>query len=454
MRGITEPEGNRMSLLPDAVCWHEGMQLLPQHFQLQGLRAEALAAHLAQTCNPWFWGVNRVEFDPSALSGGLVRVLHLQATMPDGLPVNLQAGVGPMLELDVGEAVNATDDATVTVYLAISPLWRAGQLLPLKGRLQSMLGEALPDLSSGEYPESITVWRPNPRLCTQLNRADSICLPLLRIRKEGGGFLALPYTPPSPCLLPESVLGRRVAGLCARTREKCMFLAGRLRQAQQAGNQEDALEIRRQLTALWARLPEVEGTLNSRLATPQGLYGQLLGLAGAWSALDPLAGVPAFAPLDFLELQRGYEALLQWLEHTLELIRAGYRSLVFERSEQMFSLQLPDDNPSQRLVIGLRMPNGVTDQAASEWLRGAIIASAPHIALLGRQRMSGLAHQAMSRNEQVAYSVGDDTRLFVVTAEGSWFDGRLPLVIAAPASKLASSPWQVVLFVAQASETA
>ena len=31
-----------MSLLPDAVCWHEGMQLLPQHFQLQGLRAEAL----------------------------------------------------------------------------------------------------------------------------------------------------------------------------------------------------------------------------------------------------------------------------------------------------------------------------------------------------------------------------------------------------------------------------
>jgi type VI secretion system protein ImpJ len=443
-----------MSLLPDAVCWHEGMQLLPQHFQLQGLRAEALVAHLAHACNPWFWGVSRVEFDPSALSGGLVRVLQLQATLPDGLPVNIQAGVGPMLELDIGEAVNATDDATVTVYLAISPLWRAGQLLPLKGRLQSVVGEALPDLTSGEYPESITVWRPNPRLCTQLNKADSICLPLLKIRKEGGGFHALPYTPPTPCLLPESVLGRRVAGLCARAREKCMFLTGRLRQAQQAGNQDDALEIRRQLTALWARLPEVEGTLNNRLATPQGLYGQLLGMAGAWSALDPLAGVPAFAPLDFLELQRGYEQVLDWLERTLELIRAGYRSLNFDRSEQMFTIQLPDDQPSQRLVIGLRMPNGASEQAAGEWLRGAIIASTPHIALLGRQRMSGLAHQAMSRNEQVAYSVGDDTRLFVVTAEGPWFDGQLPLVIAAPASKPASSPWQVVLFVAQANEGA
>ncbi|PMX00656.1 type VI secretion system baseplate subunit TssK [Pseudomonas sp. FW215-R2] len=443
-----------MSLLPDAVCWHEGMQLLPQHFQLQGLRAEALGAHLAQACNPWFFGVGHMEFDPSAMSAGVVRVLSLQGTMPDGLPVNLQAGVGPLLELDVGPSINETDDATVTVYLAISPLWRAGQLLPLKGRLQSVVGEALPDLTSGEFPESITVWRPNPRLCTQLNKADSICLPLLKIRKEGGGFLPLPYTPPTPVLLPESPLGRRIAGLCARAREKCLFLGGRLRQAQQSGNQDDALEIRRQLTALWTRLPEVEGSLNSRIAHPQGLYVQLLGLAGAWSALDPLAGVPSFAPLDFFELQRGYEPLLDWLETTLELIRAGYRSIAFERSEHSFSIQLPDEQPSQRLVIGLRMPNGASEQAAGEWLRGAIIASAPHIALLSRQRMSGLTHQAMSRNEQVAYSVGDDTRLFVVTAEGNWFDAQLPLMIAAPATRLTSSPWQVVLFVAQNSESA
>jgi len=443
-----------MSLLPDAVCWHEGMQLLPQHFQLQGLRAEALGAHLAQACNPWFFGVSQMAFDPSAMSAGVVRVLSLQGTMPDGLPVNLQAGVGPALELDVGSSIGETDDATVTVYLAISPLWRAGQLLPLKGRLQSVVGEALPDLTSGEFPESITVWRPNPRLCTQLNKADSICLPLLKVRKEGGGFLPLPYTPPTPVLLPESPLGRRIAGLCARAREKCLFLGGRLRQAQQSGNQDDALEIRRQLTALWSRLPEVEGSLNSRIAHPQALYVQLLGLAGAWSALDPLAGVPSFAPLDFFELQLGYEPLLEWLETTLELIRAGYRSIAFERSEHSFSIQLPDEQPSQRLVIGLRMPTGASEQAAGEWLRGAIIASAPHIALLSRQRMSGLTHQAMSRNEQVAYSVGDDTRLFVVTAEGNWFDAQLPLVIAAPATRLTSSPWQVVLFVAQNSERA
>jgi len=429
------------------------MQLLPQHFQLQGLRAEALVAHFAQACNPWFWGVSTFEFDPSALCAGQVRVLDLKATLPDGLPVNVQAGTGPQLTLDINEAAKAATNATVTVYLAVSPLWRAGQLLPLKGRLQSVVGDALPDLTSGEYPESITVWRPNPRLCTEASKADSVCLPLLRIRKEGGGFVPLPFTPPTPVLTPESVLGRRVAGLCARAREKCMFLAGRLRQAQQAGNKDDALEARRQLAALWARLPEVEGVLGSRLATPQGLHALLLGLAGSWSVLDPLAGVPAFAPLEFVELQRGYDEVLNWLETTLELIRAGYRSLPFERSGHLFSIQLPDEQPHQRLVIGLRMPPGASEQDASQWLSRAIIASSPHIAVLERQRMSGLSHQIMGRIEQVAYSVGDDTRLFVVQAEGPWFDAQLPLQIVAPALAQASQPWQVVLFVAQADES-
>ncbi|MGY2233980.1 type VI secretion system baseplate subunit TssK [Pseudomonas gingeri] len=441
-----------MSLLPDAVCWYEGMQLLPQHFQLQGLRAEVLAAHLAKAGNPWFWGVEQLEIDPSALCAGQVRILSLEATFPDGLPVTLDAADGARLELDVGDAIDNSIHSMVTVYLAVTPLWRAGQLRELKGRLQSLTSESLQDLTSGQNPQPVTVWRPNPHLCTDTNKADSVCLPLLRIRKEGGGFVQVPYVPPTARLLPESPLGRRVAALCARSREKCLFLAGRLRQAQQAGSQEDAAEIRRQLGALWARLPEVEGLLNSRAASPRDLHGLLLGMAGGWSVLDPLAGVPAFMPLDYLELQRGYEEVLNWLELGLELIRVGYRCLPFEQSGELFSLQLPERQPEQRLVIGLRMPAGAGESAAIEWLERTIIASDSNLTVLARQRMPGLRHQVMSRQEQVAYSVGSDTRLFVVEARGEWFDPEQPLHIIAPASKLAVNPWQIVLFVEQASE--
>ncbi|WP_132532285.1 type VI secretion system baseplate subunit TssK, partial [Pseudomonas aeruginosa] len=314
-----------------------------------------------------FWGVTALELDPSPLCAGQVRVLHLEAILPDGLPVSVQAGVDAPLEFDLETALAAAEGPLLNVHLAVSPLWRAGQLLPLKGRLQSRVGAPLPDLASGEHPEPITVWRASLRL-------------------------------------------------------------------------------------LWTRLPEVEGLLASRAASPLALHGSLLGLAGAWAALDPLAGVPAFEALDFLDLRRGYEPLLDWLERAIESIRAGYRCLPFEQEEQVFSVRLPDPAPRQRLVVGLRMPAGAGEQAAADWLERAIVASDPHLPLLARQRMSGLARQPMNRQEQVAYSVGDDTRLFVVQGAGDWFDAGQPLRIVAPVSGVASSPWQIVLFVADGSD--
>ncbi|MGE9764981.1 type VI secretion system baseplate subunit TssK [Pseudomonas sp. PDM20] len=435
-----------MRVLPDAVCWHEGMQLLPQHFQLQGLRAEVLSARLVHAANPWFWGLEHLELDPSALSTGVVRILALEAILPDGLPVSL--GQGDTLMFDATAAIAAAPEASISLYLALNPLARGGQVLPLKGRLQSSSGPAVPDLASGENPEPIVVWRPALRLVTEAQRADSVCLPLLRIGKDAGGFVRLPYVAPTPRIAPASMLGQALVALCAHAREKCVFLAGRLRQAQQVENTEDSQEIRRQLAALWARLPELEASLYSGTASPAQLHALLCGMAGSWSELDPLGGVPAFPTFDFNELLRTFNPVIEWLEVTLGRVRAGYRSLAFERVGNDFTLALPDlRSPVQRLVIGLRMPPGCGEEQAHEWLSHCIVASESSLAILSRQRMSGLEHLPMSRAEQIAYSVGEDTHLFVVQAEGDWFDPAQRLCLrAAAAGSAGGSPWQVVLF--------
>ena len=77
-----------MSTIPAMVCWYEGMAMLPQHFQLQALRNETLCAALTGCANPWFWGVNRLQIDEAALCAGTLRILRLEAIMPDGTPVN------------------------------------------------------------------------------------------------------------------------------------------------------------------------------------------------------------------------------------------------------------------------------------------------------------------------------------------------------------------------------
>ena len=440
-----------MSGIPDAICWHEGMHLLPQHFQLQSLRAETLAARHAAAAQPWFWGIDLLEVDESALSSGKVRITGLNGILPDGLPIGFDAASSSALELDVVEAIKASSQSMTTVYLAVAPLYRAGQLAPLSGRFLSVQGEPVPDLASGQFPEPISLWRPDLHLVSESNKADSVCLPLLRIGKQGGGYARIPYVAPASRVLPESLLGHKVAAMCARAREKCMFLAGRLRQAQQAGNAEDTTEIRRLLGALWARLPEVEAALGSRIVHPATLHGLLAGMAGSLCTLNPLAGVPALKPLVYEELLDGYTELLDWLNATLDLVRAGYRTLPFARDTRGFWIDLPEREEAwQRLVIGLRMPAGVGERAAVQWLDNAIVASEAHIVTLARQRMHGMTQQPLSRSEQVAYSVSEDTRLFVLQAEREWFDPAQRLRILVPGGGTEVEPWEVLLFVPDA----
>lgn len=440
-----------MSVRPDVVCWYEGMQLLPQHFQLQGLRAEAMAAHLAQAANPWYWGVTEFRYEPAALVAGKLRVESLEAILPDGMPISIGSGLDSLVELDFSEAVAASSDSTVTLYLAVNPLWQGQRLRPVEGRWRWVMSEPVPSLDKNLDEERVKLWVPAPRLVTDANKADAICLPLLRVRKDDGGFKALPdFIAPTPQVLPESVLGQRVFRLCAMAREKCNSLGKRLATLQLGVDPATSLELHRQSAALWARLPEVEGALNSRIASPHSLHGLLLGMAGSWSVLDPVKGVPAFSPLDYLDLFRGYDEVLGWLEQSLRGLRLGYRSLRFEQRGNLYEVQLPSREANQRLVLGLRMPAGSLEQDAGLWLGRTIVASSAYVADLARQRSPGLTCSAMSIKERVAYGVGEDTRLFVIDALASsnCFNPQLPLQIVSPASGETFRPWQIVLLIA------
>ncbi|GHD56218.1 type VI secretion protein [Jeongeupia chitinilytica] len=423
------------------------MQLLPQHFQQQSLRAESLAARHAASAHPWFWGVHAVEIDESALRAGVVRILALEAVLPDGLLIGFDAGSRPSLELDVGALIAASSRHAEMVFVAVAPLWRGGRLDPRGSRFVSVHGEAVPDLAGGESPEALMLWRPDVRLVTEDTRADLVCIPLLRIEQQGGGFASLPYVAPTPRLLPESLLGRKVAGLCARVREKCVYLSGRVRAAQQAGRDEELPELSRQLRSLWSRLPEIEAALSSRIAHPAQLHQLLAGMAGAVATLDPAAGVPAFRPLDYCELLGCFEELTNWLESALDRVKTGYRTIPFARDAVGFWLDLAEWPLAAKPIIGLRMPNGSGEHDASAWLQQSIVASDAYVATLFKQRMRGLAWQPMDQSAASSYSVPGDMRLVVLDTDSEWFDRGARLRLTGPAGNAIPAPWEVVLFV-------
>lgn len=434
-----------MGQIPEAICWFEGMQLLPQHFQQQSLRAETLAAFYTATAQPYFWGVLQLDIDEAALISGKLRVLALEAILPDGLWVCIKPGVHAPLELDLKAPVLAGVNRIATLCLVVPPLYRAGTLDASGRRYITAEGRDIPDLASQEAPVTLTLWRPDLMLAGDDQRGDGVSLPLLRVGEMAGGFARVPYFAPQPRVLPESLLGQRISTLCEAMREKCLFLSGRLRLALQANNEGDISRLNRQLAALWARLPELQSLLDSRVAHPLSLYLVLSGMAGSVCALNPIHGVPAFSPFNYQELLSGFNELIGFLSGVTAKIRAGYRSYVFERRDIGFAIQPPESlKGGAQWVIGLRMPNGQAEDAARLWLGQAVIASASRHETLQKLRMRGISCRPLDRQEQASYSVGEDTRLFMLSDFGEWLKEGEPLVVAGPVQT--EEPWEIVLF--------
>jgi type VI secretion system protein ImpJ len=77
---------------PQRVVWSEGLLIGPQHLQQLDLYHERLLSMRLEAVEALPWGVVRCEIDPVALSAGQVRVLRLQAVMPDGAVLALDEG--------------------------------------------------------------------------------------------------------------------------------------------------------------------------------------------------------------------------------------------------------------------------------------------------------------------------------------------------------------------------
>jgi len=61
--------------------------LSPQHFQLESARVDALVGWHTLIGAPYAWGVKRLKFDLALVASGTLRVLELEAILPDGTAV-------------------------------------------------------------------------------------------------------------------------------------------------------------------------------------------------------------------------------------------------------------------------------------------------------------------------------------------------------------------------------
>lgn len=185
-----------------AVHWHEGMFLRPQHFQA----SERRLLHLADQGTKWdlhyHWGLRSIEADMDALANDRLVVRNLQARLRDGTLVCVpEDGVLPAFDLK--DAFGR--ERTLTVYLAV-PLWQTARANvaadgSANGCRWVVDSQELEDENSGLNPQPVQVRLLNLRLLlSNQDHSGYEVLPIGRIKKadraEAVPQLDESYVPP------------------------------------------------------------------------------------------------------------------------------------------------------------------------------------------------------------------------------------------------------------------
>lgn len=429
--------------VPDAIEWHEGMLLAPQHFQELSRRHEGLLSFHAAVISPFHWGVLDLKPDLAALAGGRFRVAGLRAVLPDGLSVSCGPGE---LEADVSAAARAP----VTVHLAV-PRRRAGAS-PVRGempRYDAFEGDPLPDETTGEGDLRIPRLRPHATLAVlpvgEVPSGKFVSFPLARVVRSGEAFaLAEDYEPPSLAAGP----GSRIAGIAAdvvrRLREKAAVLLKRARSGEALSQRSQLLETRVMLHGLVAALPPLEAVLATGRAHPYALYLALAGVVGSVATVSRGLLPPELPPYNHDDPLPGFERAREFVARALsEGIAEPYTGFPFHRKNGGFGLFFEEPWRDRPLVLGVRGREGVPEKDVADWVGGALIGSQGRIREMRERRVLGAGR---SRAEADLVPVSGFL-LFSLQAGPDAVDTGQILEIVNPADRGDAPVAEIVLYV-------
>lgn len=374
--------------VPPAIQWHEGMLLAPQHFQWMAQRQEALLHYHAAVISPFHWGVRHLRIDPVLLVDGTLRVLELDAVLPDGLVVSHRPDDAPDLTVDLTERADEMRQAPLTVQLAVAA---RGRGLALADRFAFEEGGPAIDENTGEGEIPVPVLKPRLRLLLDDDPPPKyVTFPLARVIYRNEVFAQATYEPPWLRVAPGSALYELCQGIAARLREKAAFLAEQARSSMSSMRGPQLLETRAMVHAMVGGLPAFEAALRCGASHPFPLYLALCTLLGHVAGLGRSLMPPLLEPYDHNDLYATFDqirvAVFQALD---EGTHEGFSAYPFVWEDGAFRLRFADEWLSRPLILGVKAPLGVPESGMDSWVAASLIASRSRIPALWDRRMAG-----------------------------------------------------------------
>jgi type VI secretion system protein ImpJ len=389
-----------MREIPDAIQWHEGMLLMPQHFQQFSDRVEGLIQRTTAFSGSYAWGVESFEYDRTALVSGKLRVVSVQAVMRDGFLVRAGSAMGVDLELDLKTCVAQMKSGTVMVHLVVP----AQGALSTRGdlaRYESFDGEAVPDEVTGDGAIPIPRLRPKVSLWagqTPPQRFQE--LPLIEINQQGETFLETAFIPPAVAVSAGSALAALCGAATSLVREKTFFLSDQLRSAECKIGDAEVIETRSRIQSLAAGLPMAEATLQSGYAHPFTVYLALCHMAGNVARITFSLIPPQFPPYRHEDPRASFLPVIQFIQQSVsDAVIEAWRAYPMQLSNNIFqtpalptldlALAAGGTLDAPNLALALRPGGGTTEDSVVRWGEGCVIGSPGLIPRLLANRVLG-----------------------------------------------------------------
>ncbi len=440
--------------VPDAVQWHEGMLLSPQHFQQAAIREEILLQYHVAATSPFHWGVRRLRVDPMSLPDGTFRIIELEAIMPDGMLITHEAGDSTELSVSLRDAAAAAPDAALMIHLVV-PSRRAGGVAgsAALARYASYEADPVTDLNTGEGELTIPRLRPQPMLFIADAPPDKyVSIPLAQVVYRDEAFVPTDFIPPLLAVTPQSELGKLCANTARRVREKSVYLGDRARATDVASRSALLLDTELMAEALSMGLPPVEAVLGTGVSHPYPLFIQMCAFAGLSSAAGRAVVPPVFRPYDHGNLRATFAQIATFIDGILDEIHEEYRTIPFTASGSTFELALDASwLRGQNLIIGAVGQAGTAESDTAAWLDGSLIASDRRMGALRDRRVRGPNRAPLASPDSMGIAARRGEVVFTVAIDPQYVEAGQKLQIMHQMDSTPGHPREIVLYVANRS---
>ncbi|TVR99124.1 MAG: hypothetical protein EA406_04610 [Rhodospirillales bacterium] len=439
--------------IPDAVLWHEGMLLAPQHFQQADRRSESLIAYHLHAAAPYHRGVRRLEIDKGLLVEGVFRVTRLEAVLPDGLLAMHPAPGADTLEIDLKALDPGPAAAPVAIHLAVAAAGQGAGDSGALARYRRIEGDTVVDAHGDGVAE---VPRLVPLLTLQATEGPRLApprrfvsLPLAVVSIEDDGFVPLPFVSPSLEVEAGSRLHDIASEVAALLRARAVALAERLQGPAPEGAEFVAGVAWPAVRALISALPRLEALLQSGHAHPFLVYLALCDAAGNVACLGGQPAPPQFRPYHHDDPLPAFEQLAGFIARVVERLHEPYRAVRFTReAEGRFALVMRDDWIAEEMLVGVRAAPGQSPAEAAAWLIRSVIAEAPALQGVRERRTLGLKRRSIDSVREFDLMPPRNVVLFGLTLDPTLLHPGQSLVIDGPhVGADQAVPVEVVLYV-------